>query len=111
MEPIVLSFVHFFSTVTLHKTKTFLHILDNEPLKTSGLVNQAYSMSIKQKICRFEALLNFKVWSFFSPFGVCQVPFPFHSVNYAHTGNVENLWLACLTDKFFLGRFCLFYFS
>ena len=36
MKPIVLSFCSLFSTVTLHKTKTFLHILDNEPMKTFG---------------------------------------------------------------------------
>ena len=36
MKPIVLSFCSLFSAVTLHKTKTFLHILDNEPMKTFG---------------------------------------------------------------------------
>ena len=36
MKLIVLSFCSLFSTVTLHKTKTFLHILDNESTKTFG---------------------------------------------------------------------------
>ena len=36
MNPFVLSFSSLFFTVTLHKTKTFLHILGNEPTKTFG---------------------------------------------------------------------------
>ena len=36
MKPIVPSFCSLFSTVTLHKTKIFLHILGNEPMKTFG---------------------------------------------------------------------------
>jgi len=36
MKPIVLYFCSLFSTVTLHKTKKFQHILDNEPMKTFG---------------------------------------------------------------------------
>jgi len=35
-KPIVLTFSSLFSTMTLHKTRTFLHILDDEPMKTFG---------------------------------------------------------------------------
>ena len=44
-------FVHFFSTVTPHKTNIFPHILDNAQWKRLGLVNQAKRVSIKQNIC------------------------------------------------------------
>ena len=36
MKPIVLSFCSLFSTETGHQTKTFLHILDNDPMKRFG---------------------------------------------------------------------------
>lgn len=45
MKPIFLSFCSLFSTVTLHKTITFLLTLDNEPMKKflssqSGIMNE-----------------------------------------------------------------------
>ena len=44
-KPIVLSFCSLFLTVTVHKTKAFLHISDNRPIKTfesdqSGMINE-----------------------------------------------------------------------
>ena len=51
MKPIVLSFVHFFSTVTPHKTKTFLHTLDNEPMKTFGAGQSSIMSEHKTKDC------------------------------------------------------------
>ena len=36
MKPFDLSFCSHFSTVTLNKKKIFLHILDDEPMKTFG---------------------------------------------------------------------------
>ena len=52
MKPIVLSFCSLFSTRTLRKTETFLHLLDNEPTKTfvsnqSGII---IKLSITQKV-------------------------------------------------------------
>ena len=51
MKPIVLSFCSPFSTVTLHKTKTFLHILDNEPMKTFGSGQSSMIKEPKTKDC------------------------------------------------------------
>ena len=51
MNPIVLSFCSLFSTVTLHKTKTFLHTLDNEPMKTFGSGQSSIMSEQKTKDC------------------------------------------------------------
>jgi len=45
MKPNVLSFCSLFSTETGHQTKTFMHILDNDPMKKfgsgqSGIMNE-----------------------------------------------------------------------
>ena len=73
MKPFVVSFCSLFSTVTLHKTKTFQRILDNDPIETFGS-SQSSIMNEQNKIlCRIEALLNINVRSFVSPFGDCRV--------------------------------------
>ena len=51
MKSIVPSFCSLFSTVTLHKTKTFLHILDNEPMKTFGSGQSSILNEHKTKDC------------------------------------------------------------
>ena len=51
MKPIVLSFCSLFSTVTLHKTKTFLHVLGNEPMKTFGSCQSSIMNERKTKDC------------------------------------------------------------
>ena len=49
MKPIVLTLCSLFSTVTLHKTRTFLHILDNEPLKMFGSGQSSIMIEHKTK--------------------------------------------------------------
>ena len=51
MKPIVLSLWSLFSTVTLQKTKTFLHILGNEPMKTFGSCQSSIMKEHKTKDC------------------------------------------------------------
>lgn len=51
MKPIVLSFCALFSTVTLHQTKTFLHILDNDSMKTFGSGQSSILNKHKTKNC------------------------------------------------------------
>ena len=51
MKPIVLSFFHFFLTVTLHKTKPFLHILEKKPMKTFGSCESSIINEHKTKDC------------------------------------------------------------
>ena len=50
MKPIVPSFCSVFSTVTLHKTKTFFRILDNNPMKTFGSGQSSIMNAHKTKI-------------------------------------------------------------
>ena len=64
MKPIVLSFC---SPVNQHKTNIFLHISDNEPMKTFGSGQSSIASEHKTKdLCRVEALLNINVCSFVS---------------------------------------------
>ena len=51
MKPIILSFCSLFSTVTLYKTKKFLHILDNEPMITFGCGHSSIISEHKTKDC------------------------------------------------------------
>ena len=51
MKPIILSFCSLFSTVTRHKTKTFLQIQDNEPMKTFGSGQSSIMNELKTKDC------------------------------------------------------------
>ena len=51
MKPILISFCSLFSTVNPHKTKTFLHILDNEPMKTFGSGQSSIMSEHKTKDC------------------------------------------------------------
>ena len=48
MKPIVLSFC---SPVNPHKTNIFLHISDNEPMKTFGSGQSSIASEHKTKIC------------------------------------------------------------
>ena len=50
-NPLCYLFGSLFSTVTLHKTKTFLHILDNGPMKTFGCGHSSITSSHETKDC------------------------------------------------------------
>ena len=64
MKPIVLTFCSVFSTVTLHKIRTFLHILDDEPMKTFS--SGQSSITIEHKIKDFAGLRPY-LSSMFTP--------------------------------------------
>ena len=51
MKLILLSLCSIFSTVTLHKTKTFLHMLDNDPMKLFGSGQSIIMNEHKTKDC------------------------------------------------------------
>ena len=81
MKPIVLSFCALFSTVTLHQTKTFLHILDNDSMKTFGSGQSSILNKHKTKTC---AELMFASLSAPLKIAVSQ-PFPY--INYGRSNN------------------------
>ena len=64
MKPIVLTFCSLFSTVTLHKIRTFLHILDDGPMKTFS--SGQSSIMIGHKIKDFAGLRHYSS-SMFTP--------------------------------------------
>jgi len=64
MKPIVLTFCSLFSTVSLQKTRTFLYILDDEPMKTFG--SGQSSIIIEHKIKDFAGLRPYSS-SMFTP--------------------------------------------
>lgn len=51
IKPFVLSFLSLFSTVTMHKTKAFLHMLDIEPKKTFGFGQSSIMSESRAKDC------------------------------------------------------------
>lgn len=69
MKPIVLTFCSLFSTVTLHKIRTFLHILDDEPMKTFG--SGQSSIIIEHKIKDFAGLRPY-LSSMFTPLKIAE---------------------------------------
>ena len=51
MKAIAFSFCSFFSTVTLNKTNTFLHIFNNEPVEMFGYGQSSMMNEHKTKDC------------------------------------------------------------